>query len=369
MPAPISRRILMQGSTGAAALSALPIAAQGAADQNGVRTLIRLHLNENPHGPSDRAKQAMRAALDDGWAYDNEDALALRRVIAAKEGLKPENIFICEGSTELLKVAALLYAGNGKDMVAGLPTFLAMPQYASRNGGQVKWANLDAAHRLDLNAMEALVGSATGAVYICNPNNPTGTVVDSGRLRSFVESVSKRALVVVDEAYIDLADDPDRTTMVDQVKLGRNVLISRTFSKIHGLAGLRVGYGLGRPDVIRRLEEMRVSVPNRMGLKAAMASYQDSEFLDYSRSMVRGCVTYTCEFLKSMQLPYIPTEANFVMFDTGGSSVDFALALRAKSIYVQPMTEPFNTWARVSMGRLEHMEAFAVAARAHFKKS
>ena len=310
----------------------------------------------------------MQSALEDGWAYDNEDLIALRRTIAAKEGLKPENVFICEGSTELLKLAGLIFAG-GKEMIAGLPTFLAMPQFAGRSGSDIQWVNVDAERRLDLNAMEAKVTTATGAVYICNPNNPTGTVVDARRLRSFIETVSKRTLVLVDEAYIDLCDDPDRTTVLDQVQQGKNVLISRTFSKIHGLAGLRIGYGLGRPDIIRRLEERRISIPNRMGLKAAIASYQDNEFLDYSRSMVRGCVKYTCDFFKTMNLPYVPTEANFVMFDTGGRSVDFAVFMRAKYIYVNPLTEPFENWVRVSMGRMEHMEAFTVAARSFFKKT
>ena len=367
MPIQVSRRRLMQGS---AALAALPVAVQAAAAaEPSAAAPIRLHLNENPFGPSDRAKQAMQAALDDGWMYDNEDVAVLRRMIAAKEGLKPENVFICEGSTELLRIAGMIYSAGGKELVAGLPTFIAMAQYAARSGGQTNWVNLDAERRLDLNAMESQVTTATGAVYICNPNNPTGTVVESSRLRSFIESVSKRALVLVDEAYIDLVDDPEGTTMIDQVKLGRNVLISRTFSKIHGIAGLRVGYGLARPDIIRRLEESRISVPNRMGLKAALASYQDTEFLSHSRAMVRASVSFTCGFLESMKLPYVATQANFVMFNTGGSSVDFATFMRGKFIYVNPLSEPFDSWCRVSMGRREHMEAFAAATREFFKKA
>ncbi len=310
----------------------------------------------------------MQAAMSDGWAYDNEDVFALRRMIAAKEGLKPENVIITEGSTELLRIAGLAFA-RGKNIVAGLPTFLAMMQYATRNGGEVEWVNLDSDMRLDLNAMEAKVTDKTGAVYICNPNNPTGTAVDAGRLRKFIESVSKRALVLVDEAYIDLADDPEHMTMIDQVKLGRNVLIAQTFSKIHGMAGLRVGYGLARADIIKRLEDLRMSVPNRMGLRAALASYQDIEFLDYSRSMVRSCVSFTCQFLDSMKLKYIPTQTNFVLFDAGRSSVEFASHLRGKFILVNPQLDPLSTWVRVSMGRMEHMEAFAAATRDFFKKA
>jgi histidinol-phosphate aminotransferase len=365
MRIPLSRRKAMTSSGVLALLAAAPVSQ---AANTTAQTLIRLHLNENPYGPSDQAKQAMQAALNDGWAYDNEDVLSLRRLIAAKEGLKPENVIITEGSTELLRIAGLVY-GRGKDIVAGLPTFLSMMQYATRNGGQVEWVNLDADMRLDLNAMEAKVTDRTGAVYICNPNNPTGTVLDAGNLRKFIESVSKRTLVLVDEAYIDLADDPEYMTMVDQVRQGRGVLIARTFSKIHGMAGLRVGYGLARADIIKRLEDLRMSAPNRMGLKAAMASYQDAEFLDYSRAMVRACISYTSEFLETMKLKYTPTQANFILFDVGRSSVEFASFMREKFILVNPQLDPLGTWCRVSMGRMEHMEAFTLAAREFFNKT
>ncbi len=365
MSTALSRRGIMRASGGAVTLAALSAPASAAT----VQSPVRLHLNENPHGPSPRAKQAMQAALDDGWMYDNEDVALLRRTIAAKEGLRPENVFICEGSTEALRLAGLVFCGNGKAVVAGLPSFISMPQYAARSGGEVSWVNLDANMRLDLGAMESGITGNTGAVYICNPNNPTGTVVDAQKLRDFIQTVSPRALVVVDEAYIDLVDEPARMTMVEQVKLGRNVLIVRTFSKIHGIAGLRVGYALAKPDVIRKLEEMRISVPNRMGLKAALASYQDAEFLDYSRKMVRASVAYTAAFFDSLKVKYIPTQANFIMFDTGGSSVEFATTLREKFILVNPLFEPSDNWCRVSMGRMEHMEAFTAAARALLKKA
>lgn len=359
----LSRRRIMQGTAGSLALAAAPVQAASA------QAPIRLYLNENPYGPSDRAKQAMQAALDDGWMYDYEDAARLRRMIAAKEGLKPENVFICEGSTELLKIAGMVFCGNGREIVAGMPTFTAMPQYAARSGGQVRWVDLDADMKLDLNAMDARVNEHTGAVYVCNPNNPTGTVVDADALRSFIEAVSQRTLVVVDEAYIDLVDDPATSAMTDQVRLGRNVLIARTFSKLYGLAGLRIGYGLAPPDVVRRLEELRVSIPNRMGLTAAIASYQDSEFQAYSRKMVRAVVAYTCGVFDKMKLRYAPTQANFVLFDTGRSGAEFGTFLRERNILVNPVFEPYESWCRVSMGRMEHMEAFATAARAFFKKA
>ena len=359
----ISRRGLMSGAN-AAALGTMIAPAGAAAPQ----TYLRLNQNENPYGPSNAAKQAMQAALDLGWAYAQDDAAQLRRMIAAKEGLKPENVFICEGSTELLRIGALAFCASGKELVAGLPTFNAMPQYTARVGGKVQFVALDAAYRLDLKTMESRVTEKTGAVYICNPNNPTGTTVGAKELRAFIAAVSPRALVLVDEAYIDLVDDPAATMMSDEVKQGRNVLIARTFSKIHGLAGLRVGYGLGQPAVIRRLDELRTSIPNRIGLRAALASYQDTAFLDYSRGMVRAAVAATTDALVKMKLKAQPTQANFLIFDTGGSSVAFATFMRDKGILVTPQFDPIETWCRVSMGRVEQMEIFVTAAREFFSK-
>lgn len=365
MRVPVSRRRIMQGSAGALALSVLahPTAAATA------QAPVRLYLNENPYGPSDRAKQAMQGALADGWMYDHEDASALRRLIAAREGLKPENVFICEGSTELLKIAGMVFGGDGREVVAGMPTFTALPQYASRRGGQIRWVDLNDEMQLDLPAMDSKVTERTGVVYICNPNNPTGRVLDPDHLRAFIEAVSQRSLVLVDEAYIDVVDDPEKMAMTDQVRLGRNVLIARTFSKVHGLAGLRIGYGLARPDIIRRLEELRVSIPNRMGLKAAIASYQDTEFLTYSRKMIRGALAYTCTFFDKMKLKYAPSQANFVLFDTGRSGAEFGTYLREKNILVNPVFEPYDSWCRVSMGRMEDMEKFTAATRDFFKRT
>ncbi len=360
----ISRRGLIQGAP-AAALALVPVATTAAIPAGGY---LRLNQNENPYGPSDAAKKAMQEALDLGWAYAQDDAAQLRRMIAAKEGLKPENVFICEGSTELLRISALAFCANGKELVAGLPTFNAMPQYTARVGGKVQFVQLDAARRLDLKAMETRVTEKTGAVFVCNPNNPTGTTVESADLRAFIATVSPRALVLMDEAYIDLVDNPAATTMIDEVKQGRNVLIARTFSKIHGLAGLRVGYGLGQVATIRRLDELRTSIPNRMGLRAALASYQDTPFLDYSRQMVRAAATTTAAALTQMKLTVQPTQANFLIFDTGGSSVEFATFMRDKGILVTPQFDPIATWCRVSMGRAAQMETFLSTAREYFSR-
>ncbi len=191
---------------------------------------IRLFFNENPYGPPDSAKRAMRAMIDGTWRYGHEDVRLLRSVIAEQEGLRPDNVIITEGSGELLKIAGLVF-GAGKDVVSAMPTFTILADYAIRNGGRIEWVDLDSDMRVDLSAMEDRVADHTGVIYVCNPNNPTGTIVNPDDLRGFIRAVSQRATVLVDEAYIDLTDEPQKNSMVNQIKAGLNVVVSRTFPK------------------------------------------------------------------------------------------------------------------------------------------
>lgn len=327
---------------------------------------VRLLYNENPYGPPESAKQAVREAVDGGWSYGYDDVRQLRDVIAHREGLRPDNVIITEGSGELLKVAGLVF-GGGKEVVSARPTFTMLTDYAVRNGARIEWVELDKDMRVDLVGMEQRVSESTGVVYICNPNNPTGGVVNSMDLRGFIDSVSARAPVVVDEAYIDFSDEPRKRSVVDLVRAGKNVVVSRTFSKAYGMAGLRVGYGLGRPDIIRRLEQRRISIPNRLGVRAALASHDDHEFLDHSRKMIRTGIVQTYSVFDELGLRYLPTQTNFIFFNAGVPARDFYRHMRAHKILVAPRTDYLDTWVRVSIGRAEHMDRFAEAARKLFK--
>lgn len=331
--------------------------------------LLRLSANENPYGPSESAKQAMMAAMSDGWMYATSEIPQLAKLIAAREGLSPDNVIITEGSAEVLRIGALLYASNGREMIAARPTFEQAPGYAIKTGGQVVWVDLDKNMQHDLAGMEGRVGKDTGMVYVCNPNNPTATMLAASDLRSFIGSVSERAMVMVDEAYIDLVDDPAGSAMVDQVKAGKNIIIARTFSKIHGMAGLRLGFALARPDIIKRMNEVRMSSPNKMGLVAGLASYQDVAFMESSRKSVRECMSMVCKTFDELGLPYTKSQANFVMFDTGKPVREFMSAMREKGIAVGRPFSPYDTWCRVSMGRVEQMPQFIDAVRDHFKKA
>ena len=330
--------------------------------------LVRLLFNENPYGPPESAKRALHSAVSGSWMYGHQDVSLLREMIAEHEGLRPNNVIITEGSCELLKIAGLVF-GAGKEVVCAYPTFTMLPDYAVRNGGKVEAVALNSDLGIDLFAMEERVNDRTGVVYVCNPNNPTGANLNSDDLRGFINIVSPRVAVIVDEAYIDFTEKPDLNSMVDRIRAGMNVVVSRTFSKAYGMAGLRIGYGLGRSDVIDRLEQRRVSNPNRLGVIAALASYKDEKFLSYSRKMIRAGIDRTYSFLNDIGLRYIPTQGNFILFDSGRPSIEFYRHMRSHNILIAPRTNYLETWVRVSIGRLEDMDLFAQVARQFFLKT
>jgi histidinol-phosphate aminotransferase len=363
----VSRRDIFRTATTAIATSVVgPAFAQPRAPAGG---FLRLSANENPYGPSDSAKQAMMAAMDDGWMYATSEVPKLQKLIAEREGLLPENVLITEGSAEVLRISALLYGANGQEVVCARPTFEQAPDYAEKIGGKLIEIDLDKSMQHDLSAMEARVTDKTGLTYVCNPNNPTATMLPAKDLRGFIAAVAGRGMVLVDEAYIDLVDNPAENTMVDQVKAGRDVIIARTFSKIHGMAGLRLGFALARPDIVKRMGEVRMSVMNKMGLVAGLASYQDTAFMDMSRKLVRECMAMTTKTLDELGLRYTKSQANFLMFDTGKPVREFMSAMRNEGIAVGRPFAPYETWCRVSMGKVEQMPQFLDALRAHFKKA
>ncbi|MDH4023709.1 MAG: histidinol-phosphate aminotransferase family protein, partial [Gammaproteobacteria bacterium] len=283
MASHVSRRSLLIGATAAAAtLATRPALAQAATGgpampANAAPALARLVANENPYGPSASARRAIAEVLATAWQYPMGNDQALKKLIASREGLSPRHIMIAEGSGEILRIAGLVF-GAGSEVVAATPTFGFLQSYARQMGATVTEVPLDDGMSHDLKALGAAVTSRTGLLYICNPNNPTGTLVPGPTLRPFVQEMASRTTVLVDEAYLDLWEDWPQHTATDRVRAGEAVIVTRTFSKLHGLAGLRVGYALAPPELIKRLEKHRMTIQGCAGVAAATASYQDQEF-------------------------------------------------------------------------------------------
>jgi histidinol-phosphate aminotransferase len=213
---------------------------------------------------------------------------------------------------------------------------------------------------LDLQAMEKRAGSHISLVYICNPQNPTGAMTPYLQLRPFCRRVSRNALVILDEAYHDYVDDPAYASMVDLVRKGDNILVTRTFSKIFGLAGLRIGYGLARPDIIKNLLQLeRNFAPvSSLSLRAAIASYKDKEFVRKARRQNKDVKSYMCNEIRRLGFAFIPSHTNFVIFRVQRDSHDLAKELEARSVLIRPFKFRGADWIRASLGTLGEMQTF-----------
>jgi histidinol-phosphate aminotransferase len=230
-------------------------------------------------------------------------------------------------------------------------------------GAQWVKVPLTADYTLDLDAMEKAINDNTVLVYVCNPNNPTATVVDNAKLRAFCERVSKKVTVFVDEAYIDYLPDPQGTTLIPMVTAGHNIIVARTFSKLYGFAGLRCGYVVTQPEIIKKLAaytEAFMSISTTT-LQAAIAGYQDRSYLDAALKKTIESKEFLYSVLKKEGYTYIPSSANFVLFPIKMEGKQFTDEMMKRSVGVRFWKFNNQDWCRVSIGRMDEMEAFAAA--------
>ncbi|MFT4202716.1 MAG: histidinol-phosphate transaminase [Chitinophagaceae bacterium] len=321
----------------------------------------RLSANENPFGPSAKAKQAIKDAIDTGYRYAFFEGHTMAQKIADFEGLQPEQILLSAGSTPLLLAGALLY-GKGT-IVSSKPTYEDLLEKAESAGAKVVRVPLTVDYKYDLDAIEKAVDSSTALVYICNPNNPTATVIDGETLRAFCQRVSKKTMVFVDEAYIDLVPDPQATTVMPLVKAGENIIVARTFSKLYGMAGLRFGYMVAQPETIKKFEDV---TPGQWSIAsttwaAALASYQDKEFMKSSYDNILASKEYLYTSLKKEGYDYIPSGTNFVCFPVREDSKEFAMKMMKNGVSVRSWVFDNKQWCRVSVGTMDEMKNFALS--------
>lgn len=353
----ISRRSILGGMLGGAAGVALApaVMAQLVGPAPGQ---IRLTSNENPYGPSASALRAAAEAAAKGAYYPGRISLDLMQAIANKHGLTTDNVAISSGSNEALCAAATGWAKHGT-IVAPSLTYDLHLGFASKIGAEVVRVPLKADLSIDLDALDAAVDNSVSLVYVCNPNNPTGLTLDGDELRDFCRSVGRRATVVVDEAYNELTKAPAYTSMVDLVREGENVIVMRTFSKLFGMAGLRVGYAMGRPDLVARVKNHITSWPNVVGLAAAYASYSDEEFIRFSTEQILEGRSIVIDAFRDQGIEPLPSQTNFVYADIGRDVNTFAARMRERNVLIRRSYPPFDTYMRVSMGKLDELEVFA----------
>ncbi|WP_028297984.1 pyridoxal phosphate-dependent aminotransferase [Olivibacter sitiensis] len=328
----------------------------------------RLNANENPHGPSPEVKKAIADAISSGNRYGHGDAFTLIGMIAEKEGVSPECVMLGPGSTDLLEKTAISRFIKGGNIVSADPSYMSLINTAQAVGATWKPVPLTSDYAHDLPAMEKAVDSETQLIYVCNPNNPIGSITNAEDLKSFCKTVSKKVPIFVDEAYLEFLEDPDTNTMVGLVSEGHDVIVARTFSKIHSMAGLRIGYIVATPERIKSITDM---VRGTMGLcvtsvKGAIASMQSKEFCDQCKVLNTASREYLCKELDKLGYKYIPSYTNFVIFplkkDTDGRA--FSKALTEQGVGVRMYSFKDEPWCRVSMGTMEEMQIFTDA----FKK-
>jgi len=243
----------------------------------------KLASNENPLGPSPMAVEAMKAALASGSVYPDGGCVALKEALAASWGLTPEHFVVGNGSDEIIQLATLFCVEPGMEGVTSEATFSEYTFAVKLAGAQMRYAPLRDG-RFQLGAIAGLLGEKTKIVYLCNPNNPTGTYYTQSELDAFLAKVGDDTLVVLDEAYWEYVDAPDFPKSVELLKSRDNVLILHTFSKVYGLAGLRVGYGMGSPALIREIERTRAPFNvNSLAQAGAVAALGDRDFVGRSR--------------------------------------------------------------------------------------
>jgi histidinol-phosphate aminotransferase len=322
---------------------------------------VRLAFNENPFGMSPKAKDGISTGWWEHSQYDLQSNGALKRAFATHVGVDPSNVLITQGSSETLSVAALAYGLHGSEVVIPWPTFEGLPDYAETMGATVHRVPLTADLGHDFAAMDARITNAVGLVFVCNPNNPTSTLSDAQQMRSFVSAAQHRALVIVDEAYHDFVDTPGHRSMTDLVLKGENIIVSRTASKIHGLAGLRVGFAIARPDIVQRLEARMTGNPNAFGMQAAIASLADTQYQEFVKGRNREGRALLTSTLTAMGKRVAPSQTNFVFFQTGMPNDRFRAAMREKGFLTGRNFPPYLDWSRVSIGTPEEMKAFVAA--------
>ena len=318
---------------------------------------IRLVFNENPYGPSPKALEAVAKILPKTAYYPGAIEQELPALFMERHRLDSDQVFLASGSNEGLQAAMMAFGKQGKVISPSL-TYSDHLAYAERLGIAVDRIPLRGDMSIDLDAMARAVDDTVGLVYLCNPNNPTGMAIDGDELRAFCRELSPRVPILIDEAYNELTDKPDYTSMVDLVREGANVLITRTFSKIFGMAGLRVGYGMGHPDMVKVVKDHVMAWPNGVGLYAAYHSYLDDAFIDFSRQKIlQGRAMVNATFRRHGIEP-LPSQTNFVYADIGRNASDFKKEMAANNVIIRGAYDGHENYSRVSMGRIEELEIF-----------
>ncbi len=365
--APVTRRNFFRFAAGASALATMPILteahlayAQRRHRLGDPNRGVHIDSNENPLGPCDPARQAMMDMVPKGGRYLFDMQAELEGLFAKQEGLDPKYVRAYAGSSEPLAYTVLAFTSPSRPLVIADPGYEAPMFAAERVGAKVLKVPLADPHGAATHDVKAMLAAASnpGVIYICNPNNPTGTCTPRADIEQAVANAPKDALVLIDEAYIHLCDAP---RSLDFVKEGKNVIVLRTFSKLYGMAGIRMGFAVGRPELLDKLDYFGGNFLPITAMAAAIASLKQADLIETRKKITAGTRTETIAWLKSQGYAATPSESNCFMLDTRRPGKDVIQAMAGKDVFVGRIWPAWPTQVRITVGTPEEMMTFRKA--------
>ncbi len=359
----ISRRDFARRLAAVPAFTEAALAQRALIGQQWSPNTVWLNANENPDGPCPAAIQAMNRAVPASWRYHYPEMRDFYAAVARSEELGPEQVMVGAGSTEVLNVIVAAFTSPTRPLICPVPTFEVPVEFAKALGHKHVAVPLAAGYKPDLKRLAEEAGRAGGGlIYLCNPNNPTSLFVPKSEVAWLVDNLPKETVLVVDEAYLHFVEGYEKHTALEWVREGRDVIVARTFSKIYGMAGLRIGFGCARPQLIERLRPFRNNAVTIVGVRAVVAALKEAPALIPQRRAnlikVRGGL---CQWLRARGLGYIEPNANFVMIDVKADARELGLALLKKDVAVGRPFPPLEKMLRVTIGTERDMARFREA--------
>ncbi len=337
----------------------------------GIKDSVKLASNENPVGPSPKALRALIDCLGNPNTsnsmnrYPDGSGYHLKKALSKSLSVKEDELILGNGSNELIDIAVRTFLQPGDEAVMAHPSFVVYPMSVQALGGRAVQIPLKE-HTHNLKAMADAVTQKTKLIFIANPNNPTGTINKRVEFDRFLDSIPEGILIVVDEAYYEYVEDPDCADSMKHFRNGKDILILRTFSKIHGLAGLRIGYGIARTDILLELNKLRPPFnTNSLAQKAAIYALQDDTHVRYTQEINKEGKKYLYRKLDSLKLRYIPTEANFIYILVGEDAYLLYNKMLRHGVIVRPVGPQE---IRVTIGLPEENKRFIGALKTVMRK-
>jgi histidinol-phosphate aminotransferase len=359
-----SRRQWLRNTTAAlAGVSLAPAIFATEKERYRAAGIILLNGNENAYGPSAAARKAMTEAVGTSNRYPDYQVSTLKKQVAEFWNVGMENILFGAGSSEFLGLVSLLVSSNKGTIITAEPSYKVWNGQAESFGLGFKRIPVATDKTLDLAGMMSAIDADTKMMYVCNPNNPVGTYAEDHLLRNFVNECSKKCMVLIDEAYIEFADLP---SLKDLAVNNPNIVVAKTFSKIYGLAGARIGYVIAHPGTIKKLAAFQPwpdANISAVTVAAASAALKDQAFVKDCKEKIAQARELCYKTFKELSLEYIPSHTNFILFNIDKIGSDFSQKMQAKNIFVQYRDHFGGKWCRVSMGTIDEMKTFCTALK------